>query len=166
MKNASLPTLRMRFAVALPSLQRAYRAAADKAVAHVGLSQAQAWPIVFLGRLGESVRQGTLAEAIGIEAPTLARSLDQLVEAGLAERHGDPQDRRARLLSLTPAGRAARSQIEAALKDLRADTFEGIPAEDLETCLRVFGTLAQRVGCSLPEVPHLPEDNKPSSERT
>jgi len=166
MARTTLPTLRMRFAVALPPLQRAYRAAADKAVAHVGLSQAQAWPIVFMGRLGDAVRQGTLAEAIGIEAPSLARSLDQLVEAGLAERHDDPQDRRARILSLTPAGQAARDKIEAALKELRTATLEGVSAQDLETCLRVFGVLSQRLGCALPEVPHLPEDDAPASKRT
>lgn len=164
MDRNPLPTLRMRFAIALPPLQRAYRAAADKAVAHVGLSHALAWPIVFLGRLGESVRQGALAEAIGIEAPSLTRSLDQLVEAGLAERHEDPQDRRARILRLTPAGQAARNQIEAALKDLRATTFDGISAQDLDTCLRVFGILAQRVGCTLPEVPRMPEDDTLASD--
>lgn len=46
-------------------LSRAYRGAADKALADYGLSQATAWPVILAGRLGDGVRQGALAEALG-----------------------------------------------------------------------------------------------------
>ncbi|RRS03320.1 MarR family transcriptional regulator [Aquabacterium soli] len=154
----------MSFAIALPPLHRAYRAAADKAVAHVGLSQALAWPMVFLGRLGGDVRPGVLADALGIEAPSIARSVEQLLESGLAERRDDPQDRRAKILNLTPAGHAARDQIEAALDQMRDSVFDGISDKDLATCLRVFATIGQRVGCAMPVVPGLQGDDEiPSS---
>jgi MarR family transcriptional regulator for hemolysin len=155
--------LRMSFAIALPPLHRAYRAAADKAVAHVGLSQALAWPVVFLGRLGGDVRPGVLAEALGIEAPSLARSLDQLVDSGLAERREDPNDRRAKILNLTPAGHAARDQIEAALHEMRDRVFDGVSEKDLATCLRVFAQLGKRVDCTLPVVPGLQEGDDAAS---
>lgn len=87
-------------------LSRAYRSAADKALADFGLSQATAWPVILTGRLGDGVRQGALAEALGVEGPSLVRVLDQLVAAGLIERREDPQDRRARTLHLTPAGQS------------------------------------------------------------
>jgi MarR family transcriptional regulator for hemolysin len=80
----------MRLGTSLAVLQRGYRAAADKAVAHVGVSQTLAYPIVMLGRMNGEVRQGVLAEALGIEGPSLVRSVDQLVEAGLVERREDP----------------------------------------------------------------------------
>ena len=76
----------MRLGTSLAVLQRGYRAAADKAVAHVGVSQTLAYPIVMLGRMNGEVRQGVLAEALGIEGPSLVRSVDQLVEAGLPPR--------------------------------------------------------------------------------
>jgi len=140
----------MRLGTAFAVLQRGYRAAADRAVAHVGVSQTLAYPIVMLGRMDGDVRQGVLAEALGIEGPSLVRSIDQLVEAGFVERREDPADRRAKTLHLTPAGATARAQIEATLRALRANLFEGVPDADLAACLRVFATLEQRLGCVMP----------------
>jgi MarR family transcriptional regulator for hemolysin len=140
----------MAFGMSLSTLQRGYRAAADKAVAHVGVSQTLAWPIVVLGRMDGEVRQGVLAEALGIEGPSLVRSLDQLVEVGFIERREDPADRRAKTLHLTPAGVAAREPIEAALSLMRASLFEGVSDEDLAACQRVFATLQERLGRAAP----------------
>ena len=140
----------MSLGTALSPLQRGYRAAADKAVAHVGLSQSLAWPIVMIGRMHDGVRQGVLAEALGIEGPSLVRSIDQLVEAGFVERREDPADRRAKTLHLTPAGEAACQPIEAALGQLRATLFEGVADADIAACLRVFAVLGERLGRAAP----------------
>ena len=139
----------MAVVVALPVLQRAYRAAADKAVAHLGMSHALAWPLVTVGRQGSGMRQGVLAERLGIEAPSLVRSLDQLVEAGFVERREDAVDRRAKTLHLTDAGAAACAQIETALSALRATLFEGVADADVTACLRVFAVLEQRLGATV-----------------
>lgn len=136
----------MRLGMSLSVLQRGYRAAADKSVAHVGVSQTLAWPIVMLGRMNGEVRQGVLAEALGIEGPSLVRSLDQLVEAGFVERREDPADRRAKTLHLTEAGKAACAPIEGALNLMRAALFEGVPDEDIVACERVFAVLEERLG--------------------
>lgn len=143
----------MTIGVTLPILDRAYRAAANQAVAHVGLSQTMAWPLLMIGRHGEGMRQGVLAELLGIEGPSLARSLDQLVEGGFVERREDPADRRAKTMHLTGTGAAACEQIEAALRELRGGLFEGVADADLAACLRVFATLQQRLGCPQPVVP-------------
>ena len=151
-RNAAL----MRFGTMLPMIQRAYRAAVDKAVAHIGLSQAIGGPLVMLGRLGaqgDNVRQSMLADVLGIEAPSLARSLDLLVAAGLAERRDDPADRRAKSLHLTEAGHTARDKAEVALQDMRIELFDGISDSDLKTCLKVFATLSERMGIATPEFP-------------
>lgn len=139
----------MAVAVSLPTLQRAYRAAADRAVAHLGMSHALAWPLVTISRQGDGMRQGVLAERLGIEAPSLVRSLDQLVEAGFVERHEDAVDRRAKTLHLTDAGAAACAQIETALSDLRVALFERVADADVATCLRVFAVLEQRLGTTV-----------------
>jgi MarR family transcriptional regulator for hemolysin len=134
----------------LALVQRAYRVAADRAVAHIGLSQALAWPLVMIGRHGDGMRQGTIAELLGIEGPSLVRSLDQLVSAGLVERRDDAADRRAKTLHLTPAGSTARAHIEEALHALRADLFADVPDADIEACLRVLSTLEHRLGRAKP----------------
>lgn len=143
----------MTIGVTLPILDRAYRAAANQAVAHVGLSQSMAWPLLIIGRQGEGIRQGILAELLGIEGPSLARSLEQLVDGGFIERREDPADRRAKTLHLSATGWAACEQIEAALRELRNGLFDGVANSDLVACLRVFATLQQRLGCPHPAVP-------------
>ena len=142
---ADRPEALLIFANALPVLQRGYRAAADKAVVHIGLSQAMAWPLVMAGRLGSGVRPGVLAEVLAVEGPSLVRQLDQLVDAGLIDRREDAVDRRAKTIHLTPAGNRARAKIEAALDTLRETLFEGVNDDDMAACLRVFEVLQGRL---------------------
>jgi MarR family transcriptional regulator for hemolysin len=140
---------RMAFGASLAVVSRGYQAAADKAVVHMGLSQAMAWPLVMIGRLGNGIRPGVLADVLAIEGASLVRQLDQLVEAGLVERREDTIDRRAKTLHLTPAGTRARAKIEASLDALRLGLFDGVADADLEACLRVFAGLNDRLGLSL-----------------
>jgi MarR family transcriptional regulator, transcriptional regulator for hemolysin len=137
---------RMAFGATLQVMARAYKAAADKAVGHIGLSQAMAWPLVMIGRLGNGIRPGMLADVLAIESASLVRQLDQLAEAGLVDRREDTIDRRAKTLHLTPAGTRARAKIEASLDAMRAEMFDGIADADLEACLRVFAALDARLG--------------------
>ncbi|WP_082853343.1 MarR family winged helix-turn-helix transcriptional regulator [Bordetella ansorpii] len=143
----------MAVSAALPVLARAYRAAADKVLAGYGLSQATAWPVILAGRLGDGLRQGALAEALGIEGPSLVRLLDHLVSAGLIERREDPSDRRARTLHLTESGQALRAKLEDVLTRIRRELFKGIDADDVAACLRVFEqlTLALAQGVPMPD---------------
>ena len=147
-KTASTTRQRNRqaFGASLQVMARAYKAAADKAVGHIGLSQAMAWPLVMIGRMGNGIRPGALADVLAIEGASLVRQLDQLADAGLVERREDAVDRRAKTLHLTPAGTRARAKIEAALDAMRAEMFEGIADADLEACLRVFAALDARLG--------------------
>ena len=141
-RAASLMSLTSLLAI----LQRGYRSAADRAVAHVGMSQAMAWPLVMVSRKGDGIRAGTLADMLAIEAASLVRPLEQLADAGLIERREEASDRRAKGLYLTPAGQDACAKIEKALQELRADLFDGVPDEDLAACLRVLSGLEARVG--------------------
>jgi len=132
--------------VSLAGLQRGYRAAVDKTVAHAGLSQALALPLVMIGRHGDGLRQGVLANLLNIEGPSLVRSIAQLEKSGLISCQEDPADRRAKTLHMTTAGAVARAHIEAALEDMRAVLYEGVSDDDVAACLRVFATLEQRLG--------------------
>ncbi|SAI55048.1 marR family transcriptional regulator [Bordetella ansorpii] len=147
----------MAVSAALPVLARAYRSAADKVLAGYGLSQATAWPVILAGRLGDGVRQGALAEALGIEGPSLVRLLDHLVSAGLIERREDPSDRRARTLHLTESGQALRAKLEDVLTRIRRELFKGIDADDVAACLRVFEKLTLALSHGLP----MPDDLQP-----
>ncbi|MBP0613984.1 MarR family winged helix-turn-helix transcriptional regulator [Jiella mangrovi] len=102
------------------------------------VSEACAHPLVAVGRLGDGVRQGALAEEVGMEGPSLVRLLDQLCQSGLVERREDPADRRAKTLWLTMRGRAVMESIETDLVAFRALVLKDVPLDDIKATLRVF----------------------------
>jgi MarR family transcriptional regulator for hemolysin len=91
-----------------------------------------------IGRLGEGVRQVTVAQAAGMESPSLVRLLDQLCNCGYVRRTEDVHDRRAKCLSLTDTGRELVQAVEVELVRLRHEVLEGIDQSDLEAALRVL----------------------------
>jgi len=127
-------------------LARHYRASVDEALTGLGLSDALALPVVLLGRRPEGVRQNVLADELGVEGPSLVRLLDKLVQDGLVERSEDPSDRRAKIVHLTPAGRAHSQRASQALDAFRDTLLEGVSTADLEACLRVFAQMETRLG--------------------
>ncbi|WP_375274675.1 MarR family winged helix-turn-helix transcriptional regulator [Methylorubrum thiocyanatum] len=125
---------------------RQWRRLANATTDAHGVSEAKALPLVLIGRLGGEPRQNALAEAVGIEGPSLVRLLDQLEAAGLVTRKEDPTDRRAKVLSLTDTGRSVVARIETDLDRLRKAVFSKVSASDLEASLRVFRAIQDRVG--------------------
>ena len=120
---------------------RAYKAAADRVAGNIALSHASGWPVVMIARLGDGVRPGLVAEALGVEAPSLVRIIDQLVAAGLVLRQDDPADRRAKTLHLTAEGRDCAARLEALLLPFRRALFADVPQSDIEACVRVLTRL-------------------------
>ncbi|KVE79978.1 MarR family transcriptional regulator [Burkholderia cepacia] len=134
----NLHDLRLAVSSLLVLSARKWRRTSDGVLNAYNLSEACATPLLIAGRLGEGVRQGTLAEHVGIEGPSLVRLLDQLCAAGLARRDEDPHDRRAKTISLTAAGRAVTAKMEEDLRVLRAQVLKGVTRADLEATLRVL----------------------------
>ena len=133
-------------ATALTLAARAYRAGADKVAADYGLSEATGLPVLLISRFGDQgVRPGVLADALGLEPSSLVRVVDQLIEAGLLLRHDDPVDRRAKILSLTDAGKQTASLMENALIPFRQKVFGAFAPADVEACLRVLAGLPDAV---------------------
>lgn len=122
-------------------LARIYRREVNRALAEHGISDAKAMPVLQISRLGQGVRQGVLAEDLGMEGPSLVRLLDQLCAQGLVERRDDPADRRAKMLYLTDDGVALLQVIENALQVLRGRLLNKVSGSDLEATLRVFAAL-------------------------
>lgn len=137
---------RMAMSQGMLHMARAYRGAADQLLAELGVSQATAWPIVIIRRLGDGVRQKDIAEELGIEAPSLVRLLDQLEAAGLAVRKLDPEDGRSKTLYLTDAGRRIAKDIEQRLTSFRRKIFSGVSTDDAEAFLRVLDTIKNSTG--------------------
>jgi MarR family transcriptional regulator for hemolysin len=89
----------------LTRASKAVSRAFDEALAAHGCSH-PVW-LILLALQGRRHRaQRELAEAVGIEGPTLTHHLNRLELAGLVVRMRDPQNRRVHLVDLTPAGQA------------------------------------------------------------
>jgi MarR family transcriptional regulator, transcriptional regulator for hemolysin len=125
-------------------LARVWRREADQALADHGLSQATAMPLMVLSRRGKCVRQGVLADEMGIEGPSLVRLIDLLQAEGLVERREDPTDRRAKTLHLTPTGEAKVEEINRVLRRVRAYLLKDIDADDLAVTFDALERIEQR----------------------
>lgn len=140
-----------RYAAALLKLARTYRRAVNKRLEEHGISDARALPVLQVARAGGGMRQGALAEELGIEGPSLVRLLDQICAAGLIERREDPSDRRAKTLHPTDAGLVLAATLEELLNGLRGQLMTGVSDADLAAALRVFDALDAAVEAKLAE---------------
>ncbi len=98
-------TLEERFSGALHNTARAWKAAVDRRLKYLGLSQASLTTITAVAKANEPLSQIELANRLGIEAATMVAMIDRLVKAGLDfRREASPHDRRVKLVVLTEAG--------------------------------------------------------------
>ncbi|MDO7903670.1 MarR family winged helix-turn-helix transcriptional regulator [Pseudomonas sp. K1(2024)] len=134
----TLDALHLKVSSGLVVAARHWRRICHAALTGYGISEACAVPLLMIVRLGDGVHQVAVAQAAGLESPSLVRLLDQLCKAGLVCRSEDPLDRRAKALSLTAEGRTLAESIEAELVRQRRDVLHGLPASDLEATLRVI----------------------------
>src|ERR1700757_547415 len=140
----SQSTIHSEFGLLIARLGRAWRREADQALADHGLSQATALPLAVLARSGKSVRQGVLAEEMGIEGPSLVRLIDLLQAEGLVGRREGPTDRRAKTLHLTPTGEAKVEEINRVLRRVRANLLKDIEASELAVTFDVLQRIEHR----------------------
>ncbi|MGW7404237.1 MarR family winged helix-turn-helix transcriptional regulator [Streptomyces sp. NPDC054833] len=102
------------------------------------------WAYAVLLRLDDPpVRtQAALARDIGADKTRIIGVLDDLEQRGLIRRQPDPADRRARLLSLTPAGRQLRNAVQAAIQQREEQLLARLPEEDRRGFLNALQALA------------------------
>lgn len=115
----------------LSRVPRLWRAVIDRRLSPLGLTQTRWITLYHLWRLGDGQPQCDLARAIGVEAPSLVRTLDQLAEQGLVERRGCEQDRRTKRIYLTPDAMPLLEQIDAVVSQARGEMLAGLDDADI-----------------------------------
>lgn len=115
----------------LSRLPRLWRAILDKRLAPLELTQTRWITLYHLWRLGDGQPQCDLARAIGVEAPSLVRTLDQLAEQGLIERCPCDNDRRTKRVFLTPQATPLLQRIDAVVSEARAEMLAGLSDDDI-----------------------------------
>jgi MarR family transcriptional regulator, lower aerobic nicotinate degradation pathway regulator len=83
-----------------------------------------------------------LAELAGIAPPTATRLVDGLLQRGFVSRVEDPTDRRAVVISLTPAGRTALAKKEREYAAGRARIAEALEPHEQEVAAELLRRLA------------------------
>jgi len=132
---------RKDLAAILQPLLRALIAAELPVLAEHGITM---WGYIVLGALdGSPARtQAALAQAIGADKTRIITTLDRLQLTGLITRDPDPTDRRARLLSITPAGQRVRGEVQAEIQANENRLLATLPAADQLAFLRVAQALS------------------------
>jgi DNA-binding MarR family transcriptional regulator len=80
-----------------------------------------------------------LADLLDTDAPAATVTVNDLEERGLVTRCEHPEDRRAKLVSITPAGRAMVRAYNS-VPDPAPDELAELSREDVQTLARIFGT--------------------------
>ena len=101
MGRPSIEPIGLRLARTAKLVGRAF----DDALAEVGGSL-PVWLVLVSLKARVPGAQRELAEALGIEGPTLTHHLSRMEAAGLVSRHRDPDNRRVQRVELTAAGEA------------------------------------------------------------
>lgn len=97
-------------------------------------------PLVALHRCGPT-RVSELAARLDVDLSVASRQVATLEAAGLVERDPDPADRRAHLLGLTDAGRAALADVHGHLTAGLADALADWSDDDLLAAARTLQRL-------------------------
>lgn len=117
---------------------RLLRTYADQKARHLGMTRAQ-WAVLLKLERHEGVNQSDLAEFLEIQPITLTRLVDRLCASGLIERRSDPNDRRAKLLYLTPAARPLLERISEQVEAVAEQVLSGLDPEGIDAVLTQLG---------------------------
>jgi DNA-binding MarR family transcriptional regulator len=88
--------------------------------------------VMLLRSLEQPIAMSMLADAKGCDPSNVTGLVDRIARRGLVERLADPDDRRVRLLSLTPEGRRIRRSIDQELARELCKSFDGSKTERAE----------------------------------
>lgn len=80
---------------------------------------------------------GALAESLGVDAPAATVTVNDLERRGLVTRQEHPEDRRAKIVALTAAGRTT-VRAEKNVSDPVPELLASLSREDVKTLVRIF----------------------------
>ncbi|AMN46880.1 hypothetical protein ACG33_07165 [Steroidobacter denitrificans] len=141
--------LRESFARELGWVSRRWRTRINERLAGCGLTFARWSTLLQLSRCEGLITQTELAALLGVEGPTLVRLLDALEKKGLIERRLTMDDRRVKLIALTPAAQPVLERINQIAREVREDILGDLDTSDLEACLTVLRHIGARLEGSL-----------------
>lgn len=92
-----------------------------------------------------AMRMTELSEAVGLSPSAASRMIETLVQRDLLERTEDPNDRRARMLSLTTSGRAFLDRISEERVNVILETTKSFPANLTTKAMSIIARIGARI---------------------
>ncbi|MBL1375787.1 transcriptional regulator SlyA [Zobellella iuensis] len=130
--------------MALACLVRQWRWVNDERLKPLGLTQSR-WITLSHLKLEDGILQHQLARRVGVEHPSLVRTLDGLEQQGLVERRPCPDDRRGKRVYLTPAAGPVLAQMDEVLDDSRRQVLAGLSEQEIRELNRMIEHLNQNL---------------------
>ncbi|EPF1068999.1 TPA: transcriptional regulator SlyA [Klebsiella pneumoniae] len=129
----------------LARLVRVWRALIDHRLKPLELTQTHWVTLHNIHQLPPEQSQIQLAKAIGIEQPSLVRTLDQLEEKGLISRQTCASDRRDKRIKLTEKAEPLINEMEEVIGKTRDEILSGVSKQEVETLLHLIRKLEQNI---------------------
>ena len=121
----------------------------------IGLTPALFALLNVLGAREGSIQQ-QLSSDMGIDPSAMVKLINELEEAGLAERRRRPGDRRAWEVSITPRGRRTLERARRLVKQVEDQVLDGLTAPDRRQLLTL---LRRALASAPPQPPWRPEES-------
>ena len=102
------------------------------AVEPLGLTQSRWTALIHIHMLKEGVTQHQLAQSLGIEMPSLTRTLKQLEAQLLITRCVDEHDKRSKNIYFTAQGRKILHTLKEKIAEVKSQLYQGFTATQLD----------------------------------
>ncbi|WP_380181569.1 MarR family winged helix-turn-helix transcriptional regulator [Kalamiella sp. sgz302252] len=129
----------------LSQTAHAWRLAVDRQLKHSGLGMSSWMAIARLSTQTAPVSQKELALALGLEEATIVPLVDKLIKQQLVERTQTAEDRRKRLVHITPEGQALYQRLSIELDKLRSELLATSSRDELFVAQRVLQKLLKAI---------------------
>ena len=120
---------------------RKMRLIAEARLGEYGIGFPEQLVLMYLAAHGSS-NQAAIADEFEIDKGSIAKTVSKLEEKGLVRREENPQNRREKLLELTPAAGEIITAMRSAHEGLGGVLFAGLSAEEIEITCRALDVIA------------------------
>ncbi len=132
------------FGWALGVVFRAYRKSANAVIADMP-GGPRGYQVLTAAARPAPMSQAAIAQDTGLDRTVMTYLVDDLEAAGLLRRQQDPNDRRARLLVVTPQGETRLQELENRLAQVEQYLLHGLPPADQLSLRCLLQRLARQV---------------------
>ncbi|MCQ8878253.1 MarR family transcriptional regulator [Pseudoalteromonas shioyasakiensis] len=113
-------------------VHRLCREAITAAVEPLGLTQSRWTAMIHINHLPDGATQQQLAHSLGIEMPSLTRTVKQLEQQQLIIRRVDIEDKRSRRIYFTDQGKQLLTTLTVLITDIKQQLYAGLSTEQLD----------------------------------